>query len=238
MSVHLNKEIAKLKRSILQLCAMVEENVRRAVESIAKRDVQAARQAIVKDAEIDRFEIDVEEECLKILALHQPVAIDLRYVIACLKMNNDLERIGDLAVNIAKRSIAISEFADGDPLMLDFHPMMDMAQAMIKKVLDSLIELNAELAMQVMAEDDALDALNKKVHSEVNALIKSNPAKVDYYINLLSVSRHLERIGDYATNIAEDVIYLVNGRIVRHRTGPTLEEFKRKGAEVHSDSHI
>jgi phosphate transport system protein len=239
MSVHLNKEVAKLKRSILQLCAMVEENVRRAVDSIARRDIQAARQAIVKDAEIDRFEIDVEEECLKILALHQPVAIDLRYVIACLKMNNDLERIGDLAVNIAKRSIAISEFADGDPLMLDFHPMMDMAQAMIKKVLDSLIELNAELAMQVMAEDDALDALNKKVHAEVNALIKSNPSKVDYYINLLSVSRHLERIGDYATNIAEDVIYLVNGRIVRHRTGPTLEEFKRKGsAEPHSDSHV
>jgi len=228
MSVHLNKEISKLKKSILQLSAMVEENVRRAVDSIAKRDVQSARMVIVKDAEIDRFEIDVEEECLKILALHQPVAIDLRYVIACLKMNNDLERIGDLAVNIAKRSIAISEFADGDPLMFDFHPMMDRAQAMLKKVIDSLIELNADVAMQVMAEDDQIDAMNKKVQTEVNSLIKSNPAKADYYINLLSVSRHLERIGDYATNIAEDVIYLVNGRIVRHRTGPNFEEFKRK----------
>ena len=228
MSVHLNKEISKLKRSILQLCAMVEENVRRAVESVSRRDVQAARQAIARDSEIDRFEIDVEEECLKILALHQPVAIDLRYVIACLKMNNDLERIGDLAVNIAKRSIQITEFADGDPIMLDFHPMMDKVQAMLKKVLDALIELNSDLAMEVMAEDDELDAMNKKVHAEVNALIKSNPAKVDYYVNLLSVSRHLERIGDYATNIAEDVIYLVNGRIVRHRTGPNLEEFKQK----------
>jgi phosphate transport system protein len=150
-------------------------------------------------------------------------------------MNNDLERIGDLAVNIAKRSIAISEFADGDPIMLDFHPMMDKVQEMIKKVLDSLIELNADLALQVMNEDDALDAMNKKVHAEVNGLIKRNPGKVDYYINLLSVSRHLERIGDYATNIAEDVIYLVNGRIVRHRTGPNLEEFKRKSAPLAED---
>ena len=233
MSVHLNKEISKLKRSILQLCAMVEENVRRAVESVSRRDVLAARQVIAKDSEIDRFEIDVEEECLKILALHQPVAIDLRYVIACLKMNNDLERIGDLAVNIAKRSILITEFADGDPIMLDFHPMMDKVQAMLKKVLDALIELDADQAMQVMAEDDSLDAMNKKVHAEVNALIKSNPTKVDYYINLLSVSRHLERIGDYATNIAEDVIYLVNGRIVRHRTGPNLDEFKKKNVDVH-----
>ncbi len=228
MPVHLNKEISKLKRSILQLSAMVEENVRRAVESIAGRDVQSAKMAIIKDAEIDRFEIDVEEECLKILALHQPVAVDLRYVIACLKMNNDLERIGDLAVNIAKRSIAISEFADGDPVILDFHPMMDRVQSMLKKVLDSLIELDSDIAMQVLIEDDEVDAMNKKVQAEVGALIKSDPAKADYYINLLSVSRHLERIGDYATNIAEDVIYLVNGRIVRHRTGPSFEEFKRK----------
>ncbi len=230
MSVHLNKEISKLKRSILQLCAMVEENVRRAVESVSKRDVALARQAVAKDGEIDRFEIDVEEECLKILALHQPVAIDLRYVIACLKMNNDLERIGDLAVNIAKRAIHINEFADGDPIMLDFHPMMDRVQVMLKRVLDSLIELNADLAMQVMTEDDELDAMNKKIQGEVHSLIKNNPAKVEYYINLLSVSRHLERIGDYATNIAEDVIYLVNGKIVRHRTGPDFDEFKKKSA--------
>jgi phosphate transport system protein len=108
--------------------------------------------------------------------------------------------------------------------------MMDRVQVMLKRVLDSLIELNADLAMQVMTEDDELDAMNKKIQGEVHSLIKNNPAKVEYYINLLSVSRHLERIGDYATNIAEDVIYLVNGKIVRHRTGPDFDEFKKKSA--------
>lgn len=228
MSVHLDNEISKLKKSILQLCAMVEENVRRAVESVAGRDIEKARLAIAKDADIDRFEIDVEEECLKILALHQPVAVDLRYVIACLKMNNDLERIGDLAVNIAKRSIHLAEASGDGPAALDFQPMSAKVQAMIKKVLDSLIDLDGCLALEVMTDDDEVDAINKRMQAEATAMIKADPARIDYYINLLSVSRHLERIGDYATNIAEDVIYLVDGRIVRHRTGPGLEEFKKR----------
>ncbi len=227
MSVLLNKEISRLKKSILHLSTVVEENVRTAVESISKKDIELAKSVILKDNDIDRMEIDIEEECLKILALHQPVAADLRYVIACMKMNNDLERIGDLAVNIAKRVKHLTE--DGrDMLLVDFTPMMDRTRHMLKQALDSLINMDMDKALQVLNDDDEIDLYNKNIHSELKAMIKNNPAHVEYYLNLLSVSRHLERIGDYATNIAEEVIYMVKGDIIRHKTGTDFKEFKEK----------
>ncbi len=216
MSLLLGKEITKLKKLILQMCARVEEAVRHAVDSVSRRDISTARLVIAMDDEIDRMEVDIEEECLKILALHQPVAIDLRYVIACLKMNNDLERIGDLAVNIAGRSISAAEYGE-DSLILDFAPMMDITRKMLKQALDALINMDASLAAKVVSENDELDKLNRQMHLEVNRLIKTNPAKCEYYIHLLCVARHLERIGDYATNISEDVVYLVTGEIIRHK---------------------
>lgn len=216
MSLLLGKEITKLKKLILQMCARVEEAVRHAVDSVSRRDISTARLVIAMDDDIDRMEVDIEEECLKILALHQPVAIDLRYVIACLKMNNDLERIGDLAVNIAGRSISAAEYGE-DSLILDFAPMMDITRKMLKQALDALINMDASLAAKVVSEDDELDKLNRQMHLEVNRLIKANPAKCEYYIHLLCVARHLERIGDYATNISEDVVYLVTGEIIRHK---------------------
>lgn len=218
MSIHLNKETTKLKKMILQLSALVEENVRKAVVSVTDKNIELANKVRNKDEKVDEMEIQIEEECLKILALYQPVANDLRYVIACLKMNSDLERIGDLAANIARRAIDAAQFSDDDEgVLLDFTPMMDKTREMLKKVLDSLIDMNPQLAYEVMIADEEVDSLNKDMHHEVHELIKKDPSKVEYYIHLLSVSRHLERIADYATNIAEDIIYMVEGEIVRHQ---------------------
>jgi phosphate transport system protein len=217
MSIHLTKEISKLKKSILQQCAAVEENVRKAVDSVSKKDINEANEVKKLDEDIDRMEVDIEEECLKILALHQPVAGDLRYVIACLKLNNDLERIGDLATNIARNTIAIAEFGDKDNELLDFSEMMQKTRAMLKKTLDALIEMDIYLANEVITADDEIDALNRQMHQQVNNWIQKNPGRAEYYMRLLNVSKHLERIADYATNIAEDVIYLVTGKIIRHQ---------------------
>ncbi len=215
----MNKEIVKLKKKILQLCAMVEENVRKAVDSVVNRDIDEAKLVNEQDIAVDQMEIEIEEECLKILALHQPVANDLRYVIACLKMNNDLERIADLSANIARRTISVAEYPNED-IPLDFYPMMDKTQAMLKKTLDAMIDMDPELAHEVMVQDDEIDEFNRQMHLEVHRLIKDNPEKAEFFIHLLSVSKQLERIGDYATNIAEDVIYMVRGEIVRHQGKP------------------
>ena len=218
MPVHLSKEIGKLKKSILALCTTVEENVRKAVTAVVTKDIKLAVEVERKDIEIDQMEIDIEEECLKILALHQPVAIDLRYVIACLKLNNDLERIGDLAENIARNAKVIAEFGDDEEQRKpDFSVMMDKTRSMLKKTLDALIEIDTNLALEVIKEDDVIDDLNRKMHVMILQWIKENPAKAEYYIRLLNVSKHLERIADYATNIAEDVLYMETGRIVRHQ---------------------
>ncbi|OGV35049.1 MAG: phosphate transport system regulatory protein PhoU [Lentisphaerae bacterium GWF2_45_14] len=218
MPIHLSKEINKLKKSILALCTTVEENVRKAVTSVVNKDIKLAIEVEEKDIEIDQMEIDIEEECLKILALHQPVAIDLRYVIACMKMNNDLERIGDLAENIARSAKAIAEFGDDDEQRKpDFSLMMDKTRSMLKKTLDSLIEMDTNLAREVIKEDDVIDDLNREMHTTILRWLKENPAKAEYYVRLLNVSKHLERIADYATNIAEDVLYMATGSIVRHQ---------------------
>jgi phosphate transport system protein len=163
------------------------------------------------------MEVGVEEDCLKILALHQPVAIDLRFIVAVLKINNDLERIGDLAVNIAERSAFLSKHPPFG-FSLGLVEMADRAQDMLKHSLDALINLDSGLAQEVCAADDEIDAMNRQMYLKIQDAIRSNPGKLESLIHLLSVSRHLERIADHATNIAEDVIYMVEGRIARHRT--------------------
>lgn len=216
MTVHLGKEIIRLKKMILQLAAKVEESVEQAVESVAQTDLDLAGKVINEDKNIDQLEIELEEECLKILALYQPVAIDLRYVVACLKINNDLERIGDLAANIAKRTTALQHFSDYN-IPLDFAPMTYEVQKMLKGALDSFIDMDTDIAEEVCKNDDIVDKYNHDAHSKIKQLIKSFPDRGEFYIYLLSVSKNLERIADYATNICEDIIYMVSGNIVRHQ---------------------
>lgn len=217
MPIHLQREIESVKRQILTLSAIVEKGVRQAVRSVSERDSRLANQVIELDSDIDQMEVDIEEECLKILALHQPVAIDLRFVIAVMKINNDLERVGDLAVNIAERTLFL---AAHDPIALpyDLGEMSEKTQAMLRKSLDALMSLDAALAHQVCVSDDDVDEINRQMFGYIQTAIQRTPDQVQSLINYLSVSRNLERIADYATNIAEDVIYMIEGEIVRHRT--------------------
>jgi phosphate transport system protein len=216
MSVLLQKEIEGLKKTILTLGAIVEERVHIAVQAILDRDESLAAQVIEGDLEIDQMEVDLEEECLKILALHNPVAVDLRFIIAILKINNDLERIGDLAVNVSERArVVISQEKIDIPF--DFPTMSDKVKAMLKQSLDSLVNMDSALATKVCEMDDEVDVINRDMYRQVQEGIRRLPEKMPLLIHLLSISRHLERIADLATNIAQDVIYMIEGRIVRHQ---------------------
>jgi phosphate transport system protein len=217
MAQHLQREIENLKKKILSLGAAVEKSVRMAVTAIENRDAELADKVISGDTEIDQLEVNLEEDCLKILALHQPVAIDLRFIIAVLKINSDLERIGDLAVNMAERA----QFLSGkSPIAIpfDLEGLAIKTQKMLRESLDSLVNLNAGLARNVCATDDEVDAINRDMYDLVKAAIRTHPEQVDIFIPYLSISRYLERIADHATNIAEDVIYMIEGEIARHRS--------------------
>jgi phosphate transport system protein len=215
MTAHLIHELEDLKRRIFSLVAMVEDNLSLAVKAVQERDESLALRAIENDAPIDHAEVAVEEECLKLLALHQPVAIDLRFIVAVLKLNNDLERIGDLAVNIAERAVFLHALPLA-PFPFDFDTMAGKAARMLKHSIDALVDSDVPAAVEVCEADDEVDAINRDMYEQVKTAIREHPEHLDALIHLLSVSRHLERVADHATNIAEDVIYLVNGRIVRH----------------------
>jgi phosphate transport system protein len=210
------REIENLKKLVLSLGAIVEEQIQRAMLALERRDVEMANEVILKDREIDSLEIVIEEECLKILALYQPVAKELRFVVAVLKMNNDLERMGDLASNIAKRARYLSKKEKID-LILDFGPVAEKTQAMVKKSLDALVNTDVNLAREVCASDDEVDKLTKQMLKRTVNAIEKNPERTKDYFSIRSVSKNLERIADSATNIAEDVVYLCSGEIIRHQ---------------------
>lgn len=215
MKIHLLKEVGRLKKSILELSNMVEIAVRTSVIAINNHDTELAQQIIKNDIEVDHKEIEIEEECLKILALYQPLAGDLRYVITCLKVNNDLERIGDLATSIAKRAIVLADYPAGQ-LQVDFKPMMNITRSMLKDTLDALIHNDEELALKVLKRDDEVDEYNRNMLKKLERMISEDPIRTTYYINLMNVSKHLERIADYTTNISEDIVYMIRGEIIRH----------------------
>jgi phosphate transport system protein len=218
MSSHLRHEIEKLKKMLLSLSTLVEESVQQSVQAIQLRDDQLAERVVAIDSEIDAREVDLEEECLKALALHQPVASDLRFIIAVLKMNNDLERIGDLAVNIAERGIYLSTHMPVE-MPFDLRAMADTVRMMLRKSLDALINSDVAMAYEVLKLDEDVDAINRETYNLVIPAIRRHPDQIDTLLHLLSVSRYLERIADHATNIAEDVLYMLNGDIIRHTMG-------------------
>jgi len=215
MAVHLQRELEKLKKRILSLGALVEERVHLATQAIETRDLDLSHRIINSDHEVDEMEVEVEEECLKLLALHQPVAIDLRFIVAIIKINNELERIGDQAVNVAQRIINI---AQRDPIdfYFDYASMAEKAEAMLRKSLDALVTLDLDIAFNVLTLDDEVDDIQNEAYDKIKAAISQRPERVGYLINLLLISRHLERLADHSTNIAEEVIYLIEGEIIRH----------------------
>lgn len=216
MPKHLQRQIELLKQKILFVGSMVEGAIANAVAALVERDETLAGKVLEEDSEIDRMEVDVEEDCLKILALYQPVAVDLRFVVAVLKINNDLERMGDLAKNIAKRVLYLAR-VDRVDVPIDFRSMAVRAQDMVKRSLDALVRGDSALAHQVRQDDDELDAMRRTIHEKIRAAIREQPQQTETLMKLYSIAKHLERLGDMATNVAEDVIYMVEGDIVRHQ---------------------
>ncbi|MFI5211538.1 MAG: phosphate signaling complex protein PhoU [Ignavibacteria bacterium] len=224
------REIENLKKLILSLGAIVEEQIQRSMLSLERRDTALAEEVITKDKEVDSLEILIEEECLKILALYQPVAKELRFVVAVLKMNNDLERMGDLATNIAKRARFLSK-RERTELVEEFAGISDKVQAMVKKSLDALVNTDVNLAKEVLAGDDEVDRLTKQMLKRTINAIEKDPGRTKDYFSIRSISKNLERIADSATNIAEDVVYLCSGEIIRHQTDDfSSEDTAEKGS--------
>ena len=215
MTRHFRKELEKIKKEILTLGFMVEEQVQSAIEAVGVGDTELAQKIIQKDLEIDEMEVDIEEDCLKVLALHQPVAIDLRFLIAVIKINNDLERIGDQAVNVAERVVVTAKGEQMD-FFFDYTSMGAKAQTMLKMSLDALINMDDDVAWQVVHLDDEVDQIKTEAYDRIKAAMSEHPDEIGYLINLLLISRHIERMADHTTNIAEEVIYLVEGENVRH----------------------
>ncbi len=218
MNTHLFREIEIIKRSLLSISAIVEESVSKSVMALVNRNINYAVEVIENDVRIDQMEVNLEEECLKVLALHQPVAADLRYIVSVLKINNDLERMGDLSVNIAKQA---RRLAERPPITIpdDITLMTRKVQQMVKDSLDALIRLDMVIAAKVREDDQEVDLLHKKTFGYVENTISNNPEQAGDLIHLVGISRYLERIADHATNIAEDVMYMVDGEISRHTSG-------------------
>ena len=228
---HLQREIDRLKRKVLALGAIVEENLRLAFQAIDQRDAAKARRVIETDVLIDQNEVDVEEECLKILALYQPVAGDLRFVAAVIKINSELERIGDLSANIAERAL---QLVDEHPVAvpLNVAVMADRTWTILEKALDALVRQDAVMAREVLVADDEVDELYAELIDELKGVIRADLEHLDAIVLLFSVARYLERLADHATNIAEDVLYMVEGEIQRHHQSAvapgTAEELLRR----------
>ncbi len=216
MTKHFQNEIDRLKRKFLHLTALVEESLLAAVRAVENLDAKQAHDVILNDEKIDQLEVEMEEDFLKVLALYQPVAIDLRFIVAALKINNDLERIADLGTNIAEEAMRLAKLPLV-PVPFDLPKMLECTKKMVHKSADSLVDLDSQLAYEVCSDDDELDDLNCIAISSVEEQLKSCPEHASALISHLSIARNLERIGDHATNIAEDVIYMVDGEIVRHR---------------------
>jgi len=209
------KELENIKKRILALGAMVEERVQMAIKAIDTNDSDLAQKIIKTDYEIDEVEVEIEEECLKVLALHQPMASDLRFIVAVIKINAELERIGDEAVNIAER-VEVTAKREQLDFYFDYSSMGEKAQAMLKMSLDALIHLDYDRAFEVVIMDDQVDKIKREAYDKIKKAMGDNPDKIGYLINLFLISRHLERLADHATNIAEQVVYLVEGEIIRH----------------------
>ena len=222
MTKQLQKEVTVLKEQMIELSTKVEDKLHHAIEAVFKRDAAMAQSVIDGDRDVDLREVELEEECLKVLALYQPVASDLRIVVSVLKINNDIERIGDLAVNIAQRAQKLSAYREiVVPEML--RQLAAGASQALRDALRAFMTLDDKLAQTVVNGDPAIDELNRQMYGWMEEQVCKKPELVSGFLLVLSTSKHLERVADHAANVAEDVIYLMRGDIVRHTA---MEELK------------
>jgi len=212
---HFQDELELLKERLLEMGGLAEDRVRLAMRALVGRETALVDDVIAGDAAINTLHIEIDDRCFKLLALHQPMAVDLRAIVAAVKINTDLERVGDLAVNIAE---AVRRYLRHPPVkqLIDIPRMADIAQSMLRDALDAFVRRDTSLAQAVLAADDALDALKTQVFRELLTYMLQDPHTIEPALDLILISRHLERIGDHATNIAEDVIFMVSARDVRH----------------------
>jgi phosphate transport system protein len=212
---HFVEELDYLRSRLLEMSGLVEDSVHRSVLSLAEKDAQQAQRVLHNEAEINRMEIEIDDLATRLLALQQPMATDLRFITAAIKINNDLERMGDLAVNIVERALSLIN----EPLMkplIDIPLMADRVQSMIRKSLDAFVKRDADLARNVLVSDDAVDELRDSIYEELVSYMERDPKTIRQAVSLMFVARNLERLADHATNIAEDVLFLVQGVDVRH----------------------
>jgi phosphate transport system protein len=216
MSLHLSRDLEKLKKEVLKLGNLVETAINNAILALNNREASYVDEVLKHENMINDMEVKIEEDCLKILALHQPVAVDLRFIVVVLKVNNDLERMGDFASNIAKRARELMQ-EDPLPTLPEFvNELPDLVRTMVRKSLDALVKLDMNLAKEVIEMDDKVDQINRDMYAVVKKEIAKNPHNTETAINVLSCSRYMERIADLSTNIAEDVIFMVEGKVIRH----------------------
>ena len=215
MMRHFEEELDNLRNHLLEMSGLVEDSVYRSIQSLIEKDEVAAQQILQNEAIINRMEIQIDELATSLLARVQPMATDLRFITAAIKINNDLERMGDISVNIVRRTLALMR----EPIskeLVDIPHMATIAQSMIRKSLDAFLRKDAELARSILTSDDVIDQLRDSVYEELIGLMERDPTTVRQSINLMFIARALERLADHATNIAEDVLFLVEGVEVRH----------------------
>jgi phosphate transport system protein len=215
---HFQEELEALKSRLLEMGGLAEDRVRRSVQALVDRDIGDIDRVLAGDEAINALHIEIDNRCFKLLALHQPMAADLRAIVAAVKINTDLERVGDLAVNIAE---AAKRYTMHPPVkkLIDIPRMAEIAQVMLRDALDAFVQRDTALAQRVLNEDDKLDSLKTQIFRELLTYMLQDPSTIEPALDLLLVSRHLERIGDHATNVAEDVIFMVSARDVRHHSG-------------------
>jgi phosphate transport system protein len=215
---HFQEELQQLKTRLLEMGGLAEDRVRAAVQALVERDAAVVDRVLTGDGPINQLHIEIDSRCFKLLALHQPMAVDLRAIVSAVKINTDLERVGDLAINIAE---AVKRYMRHAPVkeLVDIPRMADIAQHMLRDSLDAYVRRDVPLAQAVLDEDDALDALKTQVFRELLTFMLQDPTTIEPALDLILISRHLERIGDHATNVAEDVIFMVSARDVRHHAG-------------------
>ena len=215
---HFQKELGRLKERLLAMGGLAEHRVRTAMHGLVERDRQLIDEVLNGDMPLNELHIEIDDLCLKLLALHSPMAADLRAVMAAIKINSDLERVGDMAVNIGEAALRYSSHPPVKKL-IDIPRMATTAQSMLRDALDSYVRGDMQLAQRVLDEDDVLDSLKTQVFRELLTYMLQDPSTIEPSLDLILISRHLERIGDHATNVAEDVIFMVSGRDVRHHAG-------------------
>jgi phosphate transport system protein len=217
MERHFDQQLGALRKNLIQMASLVETAIANAVKSLIERDSKLAQGVIKSDEDIDLLELEIDKQCVDLLALRQPLAIDLRFITSSIKITNNLERMGDLAVNIAERVIPLSQEPQLKPL-IDIPRMATITQTMVKDSIDAFVNRDTELARSVYERDSTVDALNDQIFRELLTYMMQDPGNITRAVHLVLISRHLERIADHSTNIAEEVVYIVKAKVVKHRS--------------------